>query len=280
MRFWGWNWAGNAGSNTIGDHEAVLDQAIAGLPADIALGHRKGDDPALVKRSVWVRTDSAGCTNFVWRCRERNIGFSVVARSNAKVYAAISHVAHDSQLWTPALTQTGAPDPRAEVIDLTEHADMTAWPSGTRLIVRRERRHPGAQHSLFPSLEYLYWGHYTDAEGDPAELDAHMRAHAHVEDNIRRLKDSGAQRFPFSSFEANQTWLDLVCFADTLVRWFQHLCCDGNLAKAEPKTLRWKLWHTPARIITRARRQIIRIIEGWPTATDIENIYKQIALIT
>ena len=51
-----------------------------------------------------------------------------------------------------------------------------------------------------------------------------MRAHAHVEDHIRRLKDSGAQRFPFVDSAANQAWLAIVCFADALVRWFQQLC--------------------------------------------------------
>ena len=73
----------DAGANSIVDHVTVLDQAISQLPAEIAVGHRCGDDPGLVKRPVQVRTDSAGCTAFVWRCRERNIGFAVGARSNA-----------------------------------------------------------------------------------------------------------------------------------------------------------------------------------------------------
>jgi hypothetical protein len=47
--------------------------------------------------------------------------------------------------------------------------------------VRREPPHPGAQQSLFPSLAYRYWGHYSDAQGDPVDLDVDMRAHAHVE---------------------------------------------------------------------------------------------------
>lgn len=86
---------GNAGANDIADHVAVLDQAIAGLPDEAAVGHRPGDDPGLVGRRVRVRTDSAGCTRFVHRCRERNIGFSVVARSNASVHAAISRIRFD-----------------------------------------------------------------------------------------------------------------------------------------------------------------------------------------
>ena len=272
---------GNAGANSIADHVTVLDQAIGQLPEEVAVGHRPGDDAGLVRRAVRVRTDSAGCTSFVWRCRDRNVGFAVVARSNAQVHAAISRVRFDADAWQPALRQDGDERPGAAVAELTDLVDLTEWPEGTRLIVRREPLHPGAQGSLFPSDTYRYWGHYTDAaEGDPVELDVAMRAHAHVEDNIRRLKDSGAQRFPFADIDANRAWLAVVCFADSLVRWFQLLCLTGPLAVAEPKTLRWTLWHTPARIVRRARRRVVRILDGWPTADELLDAYQRITLIT
>ncbi len=270
---------GNAGANTIADHVTVLDQAIGQLPAEIAAGHRPGDDPALVTRAVQVRTDSAGCTAFVHHARARNVGFAVVARTNASIHAAISRARGDHDRWQTALRQDGDERPGAAVAELTDLVDLSAWPERTRLIVRREPLHPGAQHSLFPSLMYRYWGHYTDAAGHPADLDVHMRAHAHVEDNIRRLKDSGGHRFPFTDIDANRAWLAVVCFADALVRWFQQLCLTGPLAAAEPKTLRWNLWHTPARIVRRSRRQIVRILDGWPTSTDLLDAYQRVALI-
>ena len=164
--------------------------------------------------------------------------------------------------------------------ELTDLVDLAGWPAGTRLIVRREPLHPGAQQTLFPSMLFRYWGHYTDAAGDPVTLDVHMRAHAHVEDHIRRLKDSGADRFPFTDIDANRAWLAVVCFADALVRWFQLLCLTGALAVAEPKTLRWNLWHTPARIVRHARRRIVRILDGWPTADELLAAYQRVALIT
>jgi hypothetical protein len=271
---------GNAGANNIADHVTVLDQAIAGLPDNIAVGHRPGDDPALVARPIQVRTDSAGCTSFVTHCRDRNVGFAVVARSNASVHAAISRIAHTDDPWQPALAQDGDQRPAAAVAELTDHIDLTGWPTGTRLIVRREPLHPGAQQSLFPSTMFRYWGHYTDAAGDPVDLDVHMRAHAHVEDNIKRLKESGANRFPFTDIDANRAWLTVVCHADALVRWFQHLCLTGTLAAAEPKALRWGLWHTPARIVNHARRQIVRVLDGWPSTPALLDAYQQIALIT
>ena len=271
---------GNAGANNIADHVALLDAAIAGLPAEIAVGHRGGDDPDLVRRPIQVRTDSAGCTDFVWHARDRNVGFAVVARSNTSIHAAISRIAFDEDYWQPALRQDGEERPGAAVAEVTDLLDLSGWPSGTRLIVRREPLHPGAQQSLFPSTMFRYWGHYTDATGEAVDLDVHMRAHAHVEDNIRRLKDSGAQRFPFTDFEANSAWLAVVCFADGLVRWFQQLCLTGALAIAEPKTLRWGLWHTPARIVHRARRRIVRILDGWPGSDVLLDAHRRIALLT
>ncbi len=139
----------------------------------------------------------------------------------------------------PALGKDGEERDGSSVCELTSLVSLSALPSGTRLIVRREPLHPGAQRSLFPSLEYRYWGFYTDCEGEPAELDLIMRAHAHVENHIARLKDSGLCRFPFSSFAANANWMAVVMLSADLVRWFQLLCCDGYWSCARPKALRW-----------------------------------------
>jgi len=155
---------GNAGANDIADHVAVLDAAIAGLPAEVATGHRAGDDASLVGRAVQVRVDSAGCTDLVRRCRPRNVGFAVVARSNASIHAAISRIAWDDDAWSPALRQNGEERPGAAVAEVTGLVDLSDWPQGTRLIVRREPLHPGAQQSLFPSTLFRYWGHYAEGE--------------------------------------------------------------------------------------------------------------------
>jgi Transposase DDE domain group 1 len=166
------------------------------------------------------------------------------------------------------------------VCEVTDLVDLSAWPQGTRLIVRREPLHPGAQQTLFPSLEFRYWGHYTDQHADPVTLDQHMRAHAHVEDHIRRLKSSGLDRFPFVDLDANRARLAVVAFAADLVRWFQLVCLDGPLAIAEPKTLRWQLWHAPGRVVRRARQHIVRILDDWPTADALLRAYTRLALLT
>ena len=160
---------GNAGANTVTDHLAVLDAAIAQLPVEIAAGHHRGDDAGMVGRAVQVRTDSAGCTHgFVQGCHARNIGFAVVARSNASIHAAISRIQFaDTTRWQPAKRRTGDPAVRSDVAEITDLVDLGDWPPGTRLIVRREHLHPGAQRSLFPSLQYRYWGHYNQQHRHP-----------------------------------------------------------------------------------------------------------------
>ena len=279
--------AGNAAANDTSDLLAVVDDGVDQLPTDVAAGHRPGDDPGLVQRQVVVRSDSAGGTKvFVEGLRGRNIGFAVVARRQAAVSAAIMIANSDSQRWEAALKQNGeqtdtTSDGRtAAVCEVTDLVDLGGWPDGTRLIIRRQPLHPGAQTTLLPDLEYRFWGHYTDQAGDPVDLDRQMRAHARVEDHIQRLKDSGLERFPFTEWAPNQAWLQTVCWAADLVRWFQLLCLTGPLTRARPKRLRWTLWHAPARIITTARRDIVRILDGWPTAGDIVAAYRNIAALT
>ena len=271
---------GNAGANTVADHVLVLDAAVVQLPEEIALGHHCGDDPTLVQREVVVRADSAGCTEgFLSACRERNIGFFVTVRSNAQVTGAILAAAGLDGVWTPALTQNGEEREGAAVCEVTSLIADPKLPEGTRCIIRREPLHPGAQRSLFPALDYRYWGFYTDQDGDPVVLDATMRAHAHVEQHIARPKDSGLLRFPFASFEANANWMMTVAMAADLLRWFQLLCLEGPWVGARPKALRWGLLHAPGRLIHRSRQRVVRVIDGWPGTDAIIGAYRRIALI-
>jgi len=278
---------GNATANDTADLLTVVDDAICQLPPGIGVGHRHGDDPAGVNRDVVVRSDSAGGTKaFTTGLRARNIGFAVVARSQDTLSAAIAVANEDPDRWQPAVNQGGDPVDatteglRAAVCDVSDLVDLSGWPEGTRVIIRRQPNHPGAQTTLLPDLDYRFWGHYTDQNGDPVELDRLMRAHAHVEDHIGRLKDSGLERFPFTDFAANQAWLHTVMWAADLVVWFQLLCLVGPLAQAKPRRLRWQLWHTPARITRTARRDIVRILDGWPTTDAIVAAYRSIAALT
>jgi hypothetical protein len=251
---------GNAGANTAADHLDVLAMALLALPK-----HARG-------RPILVRADSAGATHaFVEDIVGRNLQFSIGFDCDQRVQAAILGL--PEQAFTPALDQDGRPRPGAWVAELSRlDLARAGWPAGTRAICRRERPHPGARHKLA----------FTDAAGhrfqvfitnqpdpDPAVLEARHRPHAHVEDRIRTAKASGLCNLPFWDFGANDAWLTLVCMAQTLVCWAQALLLDGDLKVAEPKTLRYRLWHTAGRIVHHARRVIVRLDRAWPWAADL-----------
>jgi hypothetical protein len=111
---------------------------------------------------------------------------------------------------------------------------------------------------------------------DPAVLEARHRPHAHVEDRIRGAKASGLRNLPFWSFAANDAWLTLVCVAQTLVCWAQALLLSGDCKVAEPKTLRYRLWHVAGRIVRHARRLIVRLDRAWPWATDLVTAFARL----
>ena len=226
---------GNAAANSISDHIEVLDAAIEQLPEAVAAGHRDRDE-AQAQRQVQMRVDAAGCSvQIADACRARSVVFFMTARSNDEVTAAIDHNRFDADTWQPALAGDGEPSERAQVAELTDSVDLADWPARTRFIARREPLHPGAQRTLCDSELWRYRGFYTDADGDPAELDAHMRAHARIENTIAALKDSGLKRMPFSDFDANAARAQLVALSMALVRWFQQLRLRGPLAEAAPE---------------------------------------------
>ena len=57
--------------------------------------------------------------------------------------------------------------------------------------------------------------------------------------------------------------------AQDLSVWTQSLCLDGELASCEPKTLRYRLLHTAARIVRGQRKRKIKIPETWPWAHEL-----------
>ncbi len=153
-----------------------------------------------------------------------------------------------------------------------------------RVIVRRERPHPGAQLSLFEERDgWRYQAFVTNTQaGQLAFLEARHRAHARVEDRIRHAKDTGLGRFPSREFDINQTWLALTMIAADLVAWTRLLGCTGDakvLASCEPKALRYRFLHVPARLTHGARRRRLRIPESWPWAVAIVAVFANIAAI-
>ena len=123
------------------------------------------------------------------------------------------------------------------------------------MIVRRERPHPGAQLSFTDHDGYRFQAILTDqTDPDIAVLERRHRQRARVEDRIRDDKDTGLAKLPFKEFALNEVWLEIVMLAHDLIVWTQALVLDGELAKAEPKRLRYRLLHVAARLAFSGRR--------------------------
>jgi len=176
---------GNAGSNTVADHIGVLTQAIAQVPSSY-------------RKHMLIRADGAGSSHGLldWLTeqgtkRGRTVEYSVGFATNGKVRDAIAKL--PKKVWTAAVNADGDVREGGDVAEITTLLDLSGWPAGMRLIVRRERPHPGAQLSLFEEADgYRYQVVATNTGvGQLAFLEARHRAHAWVEDRIRNAKDSG-----------------------------------------------------------------------------------------
>jgi hypothetical protein len=253
--------AGNAGSNTAADHIAVTDLA----PAQIPDQHRHGTP-------ILVSADGAGATQ-AWLAHLRaqrdtgvDLEFSVGFTMTTTVQAAI--LALPKSAWAEAVNADGSPREGADIAELTGMlGDLTAagWPSGMRVIVRRERPHPGAQLTFTDVDGWRFQAFATDTRvGQLAHLEARHRAHARVEDRIRCTKNTGLDRLPSRQFAINAAWVELALTAADLIAWTQTTLLEGDLAGAEPATLRYRLLHVAARITRGQRRMFVRIDSAWP----------------
>jgi Transposase DDE domain group 1 len=84
------------------------------------------------------------------------------------------------------------------------------------------------------------------------------------------------RNLPFDRWRRNAVWLELVLAACDLVCWAQALLLDGELAVAEPKTLRYRLWHVAARVVRHARRLIVRLQASWPWAVELARAFTRL----
>jgi Transposase DDE domain group 1 len=94
-----------------------------------------------------------------------------------------------------------------------------------------------------------------------------------VEDNIRTGKQTGLGHLPSTSIDINRAWCLAATIACDLLCWLRLLCLHGSLATAEPKTLRYRLLHTAARIVRGQRKRKIRIPETWPWASQLATCF-------
>jgi hypothetical protein len=259
---------GNAGANTAADQIAVAEEALQQIP-----------EKHIETIEILLRVDSAGATHELldW-CREGNIRFSVGYDLTEPVRAAIQGLPENT--WVAALDQDGSERTNGQLAELTGRVELTTWPEGSRLIVRRERAHPGAQLSFTDHDGHRFQVFLTDQpEANIAILERRQRQRARVEDHIRNDKDTGLSKLPFRDFEMNQVWLELVLIAHDLIAWTQTLLLSGELAKAEPKRLRYRLLHVAARLAFHGRRAHLRLQQHWPWAAELAAAFAKLKML-
>ena len=269
---------GNAGSNTAADHITVLDQALASLPADSRPTPSGDGGPAVV-----VRCDSAGATHkFATACRDRGVGFSFGFPVDARVWDAVD-ILNLAQGWYPAIDAWGDLRDGAWVAEATILVNLTAWPSGTRLVLRKERPHPGAQLRFTDVDGMRVTAFITDTTpgavpGQLAGLELRHRQHARVEDRIRQAKAAGLRNLPCHSFDANAAWLEIVLAAADLVAWTQLIgfTDTAELARCEINALRYRVLHVAARITRGARQLRLRLDTTWRWAAAIATAWQRL----
>jgi hypothetical protein len=268
---------GRAGANDADDHIGLLDRALSGLPEEYQTGHFADDDPALVTHPILVRADAAGATHgFVDSIRATNCDFSIGFPIDQGVRDALVLVQEED--WIQAEETDGSVRDGAWVTELTDLIPLSAWPDDTRLIMRRERPHPGAQLTLFDTAEgFRHTCFITNTKGkDIAAIELRHRGHARVEDRIRNWKDCGLANLPFDSFVRNEAWVATSLIAGTLLAWSQMVCFEGALAKAEPKTMRYRVLHIAALLVRRGRGLVLRLDEGWPWTNDLSEAFAKL----
>ena len=249
----------------------MLGDALTQLPLDPA------------ETEVIVRADTAGWSHdFVNECRDRHVRFVIGHQLTVEIASVLVNLS--KRAWQPAITADGSDwRDHAEVAEITHLVDdvfdsTRAWPTGLRMIARREQPHPGAQLTFTDVDGHRYQVFVTDLpEADIAYLEALYRGRGRAERQICDTKATGLTNLPSHSFAINHAWLQLTLCAHDLLAWTRRLALDGtNLADAEPKRLRYCLLHTAARIGRTSRRTTCRLAANWPWTPDLVTAFDRV----
>ena len=269
---------GNAGSNTAADHVTVLGWALESLPASY---RPNPGDPG--GHQILVRSDSAGATHtFADACRASGVGYSFGYAVDARVRDAVE-ILNTTDGWYPAIDSSGGLRDGAWVAEATHLVDISSWPAGTRLILRKERPHPGAQLRFTDSDGLRVTAFITDTghgvvAGQLGGLELRHRQHARVEDRIREAKATGLRNLPCHRTDANAAWLEILLAATDLVAWSKLIgfTDQPDLATCEIATFRYRVLHVAARITRGARQIHLRIDTTWRWATAISQAWQRL----
>jgi hypothetical protein len=246
--------------------------------------------PTRVGRHVLVRIDGAGATHDVvnylhGRALAYSVGFTLPEHT-ADLLKKIPDTA-----WTPAYDSQGGVRDGAWVAELTGLLNLHGtkpstkggkktgkkhtWPAGMRVIIRKERPHPGAQLRITDVDGHRITAFATNTRsGGPGtqlpDLELRHRRRARVEDRIRIAKDTGLTNLPLHDLDQNRIWLAVVSLACEITAWMQMLAFTDDPARRwEPKRLRLRLFSIPAQLVTTARVRTLKLAHDAPWAQTV-----------
>jgi hypothetical protein len=155
-----------------------------------------------------------------------------------------------------------------------------------RAVPEAARHRPGGPGATLDAFEirdgYRYQAIAINSRrGQLAFLEARHRAHARVEDRIRTGKDTGLGHLPSRHENINAVWVELALIAADLLALSQSMLLtdEPDLHRAEPKTLRYRLLHTAARITHGQRKVFLRLAEHWPWAPALAQAFRRLRQI-
>ena len=263
---------GNAGSNTFTDHKEVLDRALKQVPAAF-------------RRKVIVRIDGAGASHDLVRhllglsSPRKTLLFTCGWMITAADEAAIAAVPAGG--WKPGVRQDGRAEQDKEVAEITHLMSRAGiWPDGLRWIARRvkpSRRHLRNLTGYERKTGWKYSITCTNipdagiaggpGSHHPQYIDVLHRDHATVETGgVETAKAMGLRNLPSRTWQVNKGWVLAANIAADLTAWARLLGLhdQDDLRDAEPDTLRYRIWHVPARLVRHARKRILKISPDWP----------------
>jgi hypothetical protein len=264
--------AGNAGSNTFTDHETVLTAALRQVPARL-------------RRQVLVRVDGAGASHdlishlLALSTPRKTVLFTCGWMITAADEDAIRQV--PAGAWQPGTAQDGTAEDDKDVAEVTGLMSRAGnWPEGLRWIARRvkpSRRHLRNLTGFEKKTGWKYSITCTNIPdagiaGVPGShhaqyVDTVHREHAVVETGgVRTAKAMGLRNLPSKTWLVNAGWVIAANIAADLAAWTRLLghYDDPGLRDADPDTLRYRIWHLPARLARHARERVLKISPDWP----------------
>jgi Transposase DDE domain group 1 len=265
---------GNAGSNTFTDHKEVLAAALRQVPARF-------------RSKVLIRIDGAGASHELidhllsLSFARRTVLFTCGWMITAADEDAIRQVPADA--WKPGIAQDGTTEDDKDVAEITGLMSRAGnWPDGLRWIARRvkpSRRHIKNLTDYEKNTGWKYSITCTNIPGagiggvpgshHPQYIDTVHREHAVVETaGVRTAKAMGLRNLPSKTWQVNAGWVIAANIAADLAAWTRLLGFhdDDELREADPDTLRYRIWHIPARLARHARKRTLAISPDRPWA--------------